>query len=197
MKTDWKLILACYSPYQPITFFDQEGVEITKKVLDDIYNQLKSMINNRNVFLIPSSEDDEKFHKTADKHDGHRGHHHDDYIIGNIINIQKNIKNYISPTTDHIYAKVSIDKKFNWLPLRSYGLHIGLNYKFTTFEEYGNPYNYYLVEKKNFVIKSCKVKGLYFKQLYNPNKENKDSLQDYYRLRSLSMLIYLPGVSYY
>ena len=195
MKTDWKLLLPYYenSPTH-IPDYGHETI-FPLETINDIFEQLKDLVGKRKVFYIDNCLDSEVWTKVRN------GNHHDDHIIGTITAIEKNVYKYGSPV-HHIYAKVETDEKYDCLPLdRAYSLNIGLESCKNCWEPYPacadgwTPVDY----KQPFSVKSCTVKGLYFKTLFNHNLERTalgDGLREYYSLMGMSMLMMIPGRSY-
>jgi len=186
-------------------------VVVTEALVDNIYNQLISLKNNLNVFFLPGDRDKKlweacfpqrkeiqeknrlSYKKTEDYTfvDYHgTGMHHDDHIIGKFTEANKNVYGYIDPKIPDVFVKIQIEDRFQSLPLRAYGLHVGLDCDFTKFKPNEDVMNF------KHEIESCKLKGLYFRELDNSNNAD-NSLSNYYGLRGLGMFIYVPGRAYY
>lgn len=190
-------------------------VNVTKELLDNIANQLQEMVGQRKIFFLAGDRDNDLWRSlfpkrvqfenlkkvNPDEHwydfwqkyglDG-TGDHYDDYIIGTLTAVSRNPVGYRDPV-DGIYVQIEIDEQFKPLPFRAYELHVGLDDAFTKFKPYKEPITY----KEKFEIESCKVRGLYFREIDNINHVNGQTMSNYYGLRRLGMYIYLPGRCYY
>jgi len=169
-------------------------------VMMDIFNQLKAMVGDRVVYFIPCVEDHDKFRELGGDRwvplvelekrspDENNKIWQDSCKIGNLIEVRNN---------NGIEARVDIDPKFEVFPFRSYTLNIGIDSNHVKFEPYGDA-NEMLMSRKPFVVESCKIKGLYFDAVKNPNHVDwHTGLRTYYQARMLNMFIYLPGRCYW
>lgn len=117
----------------------------------------------------------------------------DSQIVGSLYDVAETDDLHVSK--HHLYVKVNIKNDFkNILPFRGYQLHIGLNSDFTTWEDYQIDNGGY---KKN-VIKSCVVKGVYWKEMPNNNHRFGECfMAPYYNQRNLGLYVYEPGRCYW
>jgi hypothetical protein len=184
---EWLLVL---SSHAPITLFDNHEVELSIDLLNNIYSELLSKRGDNNIYFLPSDSDYERHSKYEHFKRSLPYPNINSHIIGKLTDVKKNVFNYLSPT-DHIYVKISIDKEYDWINVKEYALHIGINH--VKFEQYPTPIPY----NHRFKIQSCDIKGLYFKPLDNPNHTDKTPLRIYYLQMGLDLKILMPGRAYY
>lgn len=176
---------------------DYHGVRFPSPIMEDIYRQVESLVGQRVVYFVPSINDTDKFRELGgdkwvplDELKNHTPEENkkvweESYKIGTLVALREN---------NGIEVKVSIDEKFQVFPFQSYGLFLGIDSNHTRFDFYNKPIDY----KERFVVKSCKIKGFYFKAINNPNGVDfHTGLNTYYKCRMLDMFMYLPGRAYY
>ena len=176
---------------------DYHDVRFLSPVMDDIYWQVKSLLGQRVIYFVPSITDADKFKELGGdlwvpldelkKHppEENKKVWEESCKIGTLKSVKEN---------NGIEVRVSIDDKFQVFPFQSYGLYLGIDSNHIQFEPYDEPFDY----SKKFVVKSCKIKGLYFKAVDNPNGVDFDTrMNNYYTCRMLEMFMYLPGRAYY
>lgn len=214
MKTDWRMLLDDHPRDGRIILPDCMGdkVYVNLEARDSIYKQLQDLVGKRVVELVPGDKEDWEKYSTRTNLPGEvtdwtPAQHQASRKIGVLTDVTKNVNNYMSPVND-IFAKVETDEVWDDFQWKSYELHIGLddewkdNIKPIEFEPYETLDDGYAPTesawKNGFTIKSCRVRGLYFKRAHNKNDHDFDvRLRNYYHLRELWMYIYLPGRCYW
>jgi hypothetical protein len=215
MKIDWRLLLDDHPHNGRIMLPDWVGekVYVNLETRDSIFKQLQDLVGKRVVDLIPGDEEDWEKYSAHTNLDGPATswtpeQHQAARKIGILTEVAMNVDNYVSPTSS-IFAKVELDERWKDIQWKAYELHIGIEgekwengvkpIEFEPYETVDDKWTPTEAAWKNgFTIKSCIVKGVYFKKARNSNDHGFDrGLRNYYHQRSIGRFIYLPGRAYF
>jgi hypothetical protein len=176
------------------------SVVIPDDVVWNIYDQLVALKGHEVVYFIPGDDDADLLGHIAGKSSGQN--HYDQskirmptsQIVGSLVDVAK--KSDACEMTEHIWVKVQIKDDLKHLPFRGYALHLGLK---SDKNEWVNPSP--ILTKEGWpmsVLKSCVVKGLYWKALDTHNHWfGRYHMFSYYNQRSMDLYIYEPGRCYW
>ena len=186
------------------TLIGVHSVVFPMPVIEDIYSQLQSLKGQRIISFVPEDCDKVRFESLGggSKHcceprrnwesftrEENREYTRNCYKIGYLSDVRH--RDDYSKT---IQVRMTVDDKFESLPFRNYRICVGIDSDTRIIETVSEPIDH----SKPFIMKSCKVRGLYYEGVEHPNGIGRSwSLGPYYTLRSLDMFMYLPGRAYW
>lgn len=178
------------------------SVVIPDDVVWSIYDQLVALKGQEVVYFVPGDDDADLLGHIADQpgrigqtsYDPTRIRLPKSQIVGSLVDVAK--KSDLCQMDEHVWVKVQIKDDLKHLPFRGYALNVGLKSDKNVWVD-PSP----ILTKEGWpmsVLKSCVVKGLYWKALDTHNHYfGRYHCFSYYNQRSLDMYIYEPGRCYW